>query len=83
VQLLLTSGVGAVFILDYATKGIFVKEEVPLDNEPRFTSDYDELMWLAERQRHHLSNKETRRFFQLRREWTDMHTPLVIGNTLH
>jgi len=80
-QLLLTSGVGSVFILNFATKDIFVKEEVPVDNEPRFATDYDELMWLAERQKQHLDSRETRRFFQLRRGWPEMHTSLATGGS--
>ena len=76
-QLTLTSGVGAVFIIGYATRGIFATEENPLDNEPRFASDYDELMWLAERQKHHLDNEETRRFYQLRHSWPEMHSPFI------
>jgi len=76
-QLTLTSGVGAVFIIGYATRGIFATEENQLDNEPRFASDYDELMWLAERQKHHLDNVETRRFYQLRHNWPEMHSPLI------
>jgi hypothetical protein len=82
-QLVLTSGVGAVFILNYATKGIFINEETPVDNGPRFASDYDELMWLAERQKHHLDNQETRRFYHLRQGWAEMHAFPGIGNTLH
>jgi len=78
-QLTLTSGVGAVLIIGYATRGIFVKEESPLDNGPRFASDYDELMWLAERQKHHLDKEETRRFYQLRHNWPEMHSLLSLG----
>jgi len=80
VQLLLTSGVGAVLILNFATRDVFVKEEIRADNEPRFATDYDELMWLAERQKQHFDSKETRRFFQLRREWPEMHTFASFGN---
>jgi len=76
-QLTLTSGVGTVSIVAYATRGIFVKEENPVDNGPKFASDYDELMWLAERQKHHLDKEETRRFFQLRRSWPEMHSLLI------
>ena len=82
-QLVLTSGVGGVLIVGYAAKDIFATEEVPLMKEPKFGSDYDELMWLAGRQRHHLSNEETRRFYQLRRRWTEMHAFPGIGSTPH
>ena len=81
VQLLLTSGVGAVFILNFATKDIFLREDTQMDNEPRFSTDYDELMWLAERQKQHLDSRETRRFFQLRREWSEMHASPATGGT--
>ena len=74
VQLLLTSGVGAVLILNFATRDVFVKEEIRADNEPRFATDYDELMWLAQRQRHHAEVEETRRFYQLRQNWPQMHS---------
>jgi len=80
VQLLLTSGVGAVLIVDFATRDIFVKEEMHVHNEPKFATDYDELMWLAGRQKQDHDSKEIRRFFQLRREWPEMHTVASFGN---
>ena len=56
-----------------ATKGIFLKEEAPVPEEHRFASDYQELMWLAERERHNPSPEERRRFYQLRDKWPLMH----------
>ena len=73
-QLILTSGVGAVFIIGYATKGIYVKEATPPDEEARFANDYAELMWLAERQKYHFDDEEARRFYLLRHSWSDMHS---------
>ena len=81
-QLLLTGGVGGVFILAYATKDIFLTDEEPPLEGPRFASDYEELMWLADRQRLHINEKETKRFYQLRQEWPDMHSSPVVGPTL-
>jgi len=74
VQLLLTAGVGGVFIVNYATKGIFLKEENLQTGPPRFGSDYQELMWLAERQKLRLDPGEAQRFYQLRRHWAEMHS---------
>ena len=73
-QLLLTSGVGTVFIINYAINGIYVREEMPVATQPRFASDYDELMWLAERQKHHFDSIETKRLYQLRHNWPKMHS---------
>ena len=78
-QLLLTSGVGGILIVGYATRDIFMKDASPKQGEPRFASDYSELMWLAEKQRHRISKEENQRFYQLRREWSDMHTFLTNG----
>ena len=78
--MLLTGGVGGVLIVGYATKGVFIRDEALRDDEPRFASDYDELMWLAERQKRHLSHEETQRFFELRQEWTEMHSSPTTGN---
>jgi len=82
-QIMLTGGVGGVFIVGYATKDIFTREENLQPTEPQFATEYDELMWLAERQKHHLSHEETRRFYQLRQEWTKMHALPRIGNSLY
>jgi len=80
-QLLLTGGVGGVLIVGYAAKDLFVKETEALTTGPRFASDYDELMWLAERQKHRLSKGETRRFYQLRQGWSEMHSILATGKS--
>jgi len=80
-QLVLTSGVGGMLIVNYAMRDLFVKEEGSLSNEPRFATDYEELMWLAQRQKHHINGEETRRFYKLRQEWTEMHAPLEISRT--
>jgi len=74
VQIVLTSGVGAVFILGYATKDLFVKDESPQQSGPHFASEYQELMWLAERERSHASVEERQRFYQLRHDWVRMHS---------
>jgi hypothetical protein len=76
-QLLLTSGVGAALIVGWSTKGLFLKDETPAPEEHRFANDYQELMWLAERQKRHLDTEETRRFYQLRRSWAGMHSQIV------
>ena len=77
-QLLLTGGVGGVLILGYATKDIFVKkEEERLKEEPRFLSEYQELMWLADKQRKHLNAEEAHRFYQLRNNWSEMHSSIA------
>ena len=81
-QLLLTAGVGAVFIINYAIEGIYVSEAMFPDADPRFASEYDELMWLAERQKHHSDRIETKRFFQLRHNWSEMHSLPVAGHAV-
>jgi len=73
-QLLVTGGVGGALIVGLATKDILVKEETTIPDKQQFTSEYEELMWLADRQRHRLTSEEMRRFYQLRREWTLMHS---------
>lgn len=78
-QILLTSGVGGVLILDYATKGLFANDSATVASDPPFPSDYDELMWLAERQKHYLSKEETQRFYRLRQRWSEMHSLLPAG----
>ena len=60
------------FIVEYATNGVFMREEAPVAEEHGFVSAYQELMWLAEKQRHRVSSEETRRFYQLRHDWSDM-----------
>jgi hypothetical protein len=80
-QMMLTGGVGGVLIVGHATKDLFIEDEgTPAPNR-RFASDYNELMWLAERQRRHLSKEETLRFYQLRQEWSEMHTLLGVGSS--
>ena len=74
VQIILTAGIGGIFILGYATTDIFLKEESPQADGPRFADDYQELMWLAGRQRRHIDADETQRFFQLRHNWSKMHS---------
>ena len=76
VQIVLTSGVGGVFILNYATKGLFLKDNEPWVDAHGFASDYQELMWLAERQKQHLSEEEMHRFYQLRDNWPKMHSQI-------
>ena len=78
-QVLLTSGVGGILIVTYATRDLFIKDANPQPPESQFASDYSELMWLAEKQRHHVSREESRRFYQLRREWPEMHAFLTNG----
>ena len=73
-QQLLTTGAGGVLILGYATRDLFANEEGPQPNGPKFASDYDELMWLAGRQKQHLDREETQRFYQLRHRWSEMHS---------
>jgi hypothetical protein len=73
-EILLTSGVGGAIIVGYATKDLFLTEEKPLPEGSRFSSDYQELMWLADKQRHHLSEEETHRFYELRHNWSEMHS---------
>ena len=73
-QLILTSGVGTVLIVGYATKDLFSREESPAEDSLRFANEYQELMWLAERQKHHVDVEETQRFYQLRHDWTRMHS---------
>jgi hypothetical protein len=72
-ELLLTSGIGSALLVSLATKDLFLKEEPPASERHRFVSDYQELMWLAEKQRHRLTAQETRRFYQLRDNWPRMH----------
>jgi len=80
-QYLLTGGLGGVIIVGYATRDLFVTEERPRSEGHRFASDYQELMWLAEKQKRHLNVEETRRFYQLRRQWSDMHAFAGFGAT--
>ena len=81
-QMLLFGGVGGVFVVKYGTNDLFVKEEVPQADGPRFASDYHELMWLAERQKRHPNTEETQRFFQLRHNWSNMHATGNLGAAL-
>jgi hypothetical protein len=77
-QMVLTGGVGGVLVASYALSGILLSER-PASPTPSFASDYEELMWLAERQRFHVDKQETRRFFQLRQRWPEMHSYRVLG----
>jgi len=72
-QLVLTGGVGGVFIVRYATKGIMIPGEESEVAKSRFASEYDELMWLSEKQKGSLSEAETLRFYELRDKWPEMH----------
>jgi len=71
---LVTGGVGGVFIVTYATRDLFTKEDGFKPTGPRFVNDYQELMWLAAREKHTASAEEVRRFYQLRRYWPEMHS---------
>lgn len=72
---MLTGGVGGVFIVNYAAEGLFVLDgEDTQTDAPRFATDYQELMWLAEKQKRNLDTVETQRFYQLRRHWSEMHS---------
>ena len=71
-QMVLTAGQGGVALTKYAHDGVLHKERA--FPSPSFASDYDELMWLAERQRHHTDREETVRFFRLRQSWQSMHS---------
>ena len=77
-QIVLTAGIGGVFILAYATRDLFLKEDNPWSGGPRFASDYQELMYLAERQKEHPSTEEKQRFFQLRHNWSQMHSTSLV-----
>jgi hypothetical protein len=73
-QILLTGGVGGIIVVGFATKGIFISEQTPAPENHRFVNEYQELMWLAEKQRHRFNVEETRRFYQLRHNWSLMHS---------
>jgi hypothetical protein len=77
-QMVLTGGIGGVLVASYALNGILLKGK-PVSTVPSFASDYAELMWLAERQRLHIDDAETRRFFQLRQRWPEMHSRRALG----
>ena len=59
--------------MNQAVKSILVSEEAARVPKPRFASEYDELMWLAEKQKGSLSEEETLRFYELRDHWPEMH----------
>jgi len=65
---------GGVFIVNYATMDILVLETKSRVSRPRFFSEYDELMWLAEKQKGSLGEEETLRFYELREHWPEMHS---------
>ena len=72
-QLVLFGGVGGVILVSYATKGIVLGEGQRSRTKLQFASDYDELMWLEEKQKVGATEEETLRFYELRDHWTDMH----------
>lgn len=72
-QLVLFGGVGGVILVNYATKGIVLGEGARKRTRLEFASDYDELMWLEEKQKVGATEQETLRFYELRDHWTDMH----------
>ena len=72
-QLVLFGGVGGVILVNYAMKGIILGEGAHNVTKLEFTSDYDELMWLEEKQKVGATEAETLRFYELRDHWTDMH----------
>ena len=73
VQLALVGGVGGIVVVKHAIKGITITEKQTEGSKLRFVSDYEELMWLAEKQKGSLSEEETLRFYQLRDRWPIMH----------
>jgi hypothetical protein len=87
IQLTIACGVPSVFLLDYATKGLFLPERESASPSPEFQSEYHELMWLKEKQMlTPLSDAEMLRFYELRDRWPAMHrdkpetgTPLANG----
>lgn len=74
VQVILTAGLGGVLLFGYAFKDLLPSEENPQADAGSFADDYQELMRLAERQRQNLDAGETQRFFQLRQDWSRMHS---------
>ena len=60
--------------MKYATNGMIVSEKEPNVLKPGFASEYDELIWLAEKQKGSLSDEETLRFYELRDKWPEMHS---------
>jgi hypothetical protein len=77
-QLTLIGWIGGVFIVNYATRDLFVSEERSKTSKPHFVSEYDELMWLADKQKGSLSEEETLRFYELRDRWPEMHSDVRI-----
>jgi len=72
-QLVLIGGIGGIVVVKYATEGIILPGEESRGAKPKFANEYDELMWLAEKQRGSLSEEEMLRFYQLRDKWPEMH----------
>lgn len=74
IQLTIAGGVPSVFLLDYATRGLFLPEPESTSPNPQFPSEYHELMWLKEKQMlTPLSDPEMLRFYELRDKWPAMH----------
>jgi hypothetical protein len=71
-QLTLIGWIGGVFLVNYAIRDVFVSEKSNT-SKPHFVSEYDELMWLAEKQKGSLNEEETLRFYELRDKWSEMH----------
>jgi len=80
VQLAHVGGVGGIVVVKHAVKGIKIPEKETKVSKLRFASDYEELMWLAEKQKGSLSEEEILRFYQLRDRWPVMHFDCLTGN---
>jgi len=72
VQLALLGGVGGIVVVKHAIRGITISDVKP-KAKPSFPSEYDELMWLEEKQKDSLTEEETLRFYELRDKWPEMH----------
>ena len=60
--------------MNYATNDILFSKKGSRISKPHFISEYDELMWLAKKQKGNLSEEETLRFYELRDRWPEMHS---------
>jgi len=72
--MVISGGLEGIVVVNYPFTGILVSEEAIKIPRPHFASEYDELMWLAEKQRGSLTEEETRRFYELRDWWPEMHS---------
>jgi len=72
-QMILTGGPAGVLLVNYSTKGIFLAQVSAASPESHFATEYDELMWLAAKQRSVSNERETLRFYELRDRWPQMH----------